>query len=275
MRIDNEELLKRIEALEQKAGIQQGVADPQTGYKRSTLVPPSPTSYLPSEKIEDNELLDKIQEMIDEAFDKLTIEPSDVYPLIQQFLNNPNNLNIINNVSTTGLESKVFAVQHAATAGGDGLYDCYEQKFDKDDWRSTDGTAKVENLNTTEVEVLNLAEFDPEAVYVAHLAANDLILAWKKKDDEKFNRWIGIPFRQANADRPRIAYVASVSGTTATCQLDTENTGTEIAVTCFICGGSDLAAAVPRLADGSKIMVTKIGGTWYCLTTFNASQECD
>jgi len=32
---------------------------------------------------------------------------------------------------------------------------------------------------------------------------------------------------------------------------------------------------VPRLADGDWIMVSKVGATWRCLTTFMVSEDCD
>lgn len=171
---------------------------------------------------------------------------------------------------------KIFEVQSEAT--GDGVYNCYEQTLDATEWDDTAGDPKFDDKNTTSVEVLNLAEFDPEATHVAQLAAGDLIVAWQKVDDEKNVRWVGVPFRQANADRPRIAYCKedAPADNTIDCYLDTDATGTEITVTCFIAqGGSALNNAAPRLKDGDGIMVSKIGGTWYCLTTFDVDEECD
>ena len=126
--------------------------------------------------------------------------------------------------------TKIFEVQHAATAGGDGLYDCYEQSLDAANWASTDGTPKIANANITEVEVLNLAEHDPEATYVAHLAANDLIIAvYRNYDDEANARWAGVPIRQANADRPRIAYCSEAAGAQQTIAATLDHTtGTAI-----------------------------------------------
>jgi len=174
-----------------------------------------------------------------------------------------------------GISLKLFEVQSVAT--GDGVYDCYEQSLDATEWDDTAGDSKVDDLNSTSIEVLNLAEYDPEATYVAHLAAGDLIVAWKKSDDENNTRWIGLPLRQANADRPRVAYCKNDAGAGATivCYLDTDATGTEITVTCFIAqGGAALNAALPRLADGDGIMVSKVGATWRCLTTFMVSEDC-
>lgn len=170
-----------------------------------------------------------------------------------------------------GVNIKLFEVQSAAT--GDGVYTCYEQTLDATEWDDTAGDSKIDDRDAVEVEVLNLAEFDPEATYVAHLAANDLIVAWRKTDDESNLRWIGLPLRQANADRPRVAYCKDAAGasTTITCYLDTDGTGTEITVYCSIAGGGNLNTAIPRLADGTLILVSKIGATWRCMTTFMIS----
>ncbi len=174
-----------------------------------------------------------------------------------------------------GVNIKLFAVQSAAT--GDGIYDCYEQSLDATEWDDTAGDSKVDDLNSTSIEVLNLAEFDPEATYVAHLAAGDLIVAWKKADDESNTRWIGLPLRQANADRPRIAYCKDDADATTSidCYLDTDGTGTQITVSCSIMGGTKLNEALPRLEDGKWIMVTKIGATWYCMAPFQTTEDCD
>ncbi len=177
--------------------------------------------------------------------------------------------------SAGAISIKLFEVQSAAT--GDGVYNCYEQTLDATEWDDTAGDNKLDDKNTDSVEVFNLAEFDPEATYVAHLAANDLIVAWQKVDDEGTARWIGLPLRQANADRPRVAYCKDDAGAAVTidCYLDTDATGTEITVTCFIAqGGAALNAALPRLADGDGIIVSKIGATWRCLTIFMASEDC-
>ncbi len=174
-----------------------------------------------------------------------------------------------------GMVIKLFEVQSAAS--GDGIYNCYEQTLDATEWDDTAGDSKVDDKNTNSIEVLNLAEYDPEATYVAHLAADDLIVAFMKTDDEANARWIGLPLRQANADRPRVAYCKTDAGAGATivCYLDTDGTGTEITVTCFIAGGSALNAALPRLTDGLGIIVTKVGATWRCTTTFQTSEDCD
>lgn len=171
---------------------------------------------------------------------------------------------------------KLYEVQSAGT--GDGIYNCREQVFDATDWASTDGTEKHAELNTTSVEVLNLAECDNQATYVAHLAANDLLWAWQTSDDEGNIIFVGTPFRIDNADRPRIAYVKTDAGagSTIVCFLDTDATGTEITCTCSIVNGTALNSAISRLEDGDMVFVNKIGGTWYITgMPFQTSEDCD
>jgi len=172
--------------------------------------------------------------------------------------------------------ARIFEVQSVAT--GDGVYNCYEQTFDATDWADTGGENKFLNLNETSVEVFNLAEYDPEEEYVAHLAAGDLIVAFRVWDDEGNARWVGVPFRQANADRARKAYckVDAGAGKTIACYLDKDAGSTEITVNCSIAqGGANLNEAVPRLKDGDLIFVEKTGANWYCATVFMPSEDCD
>jgi len=169
----------------------------------------------------------------------------------------------------------IFAVQNA-TANKDGIYDCYEQKLLEAEWADTAGDAKFSDKDAVVVEVLNLAEYDPEAFYVAHLTAGDLLAAWKINDDEGNSRWVGTPFRQANADRPRLAFCKDAAGaaTAIDCYLDGDGVGTVISVACSIAGGGNLDSAVPRLTDGTPILVTKVGATWWCISIFQASEDC-
>jgi len=175
-----------------------------------------------------------------------------------------------------GSQVKIFEVQSEAT--GDGVYNCYEQTLDATEWDDTAGDPKFDNANTTSVEVLNLAEYNPESTYVAHLAAGDLIAAWQKMDDENNKRWEGVPFRQANADRSRRAYINANagSGLTIACKLDSP-AGTAITVYCDITqGGLDLDEAEPRLSTGGYMMVEKIGGVWRCTSCiFQPTVNCD
>jgi len=170
--------------------------------------------------------------------------------------------------------ARIFEVQSAATEK-DGIYNCYEQKLDATDWGDTGGENKFLDLNTTSVEVFNLAEYDPEEEYIAHLAAGDLIVAFRVWDDENNARWVGVPFRQANADRARLAYCKDAAGAddTIDCYLDKNTTGTVISVKCNISGGTALDKAIRRLKIGDPLLVEKVGATWYAIEGFQTLDE--
>ena len=180
-----------------------------------------------------------------------------------------------------------------AGATGDGLYVCRKYDLDATDWAAVDGTNKiVANADTDDYTVLNLAEYDPESVWISHLAAGDLLIATEKTDDEDNARWIGLPFRVSNADRPRIAYVKTTpTGTTVTCYLDQDATGTEITVYTMVAqqaecpnNTTNLDDVIPRLIDGDPIAISKMRfyssessalvDYWMCLTTFQPSEDC-
>lgn len=174
---------------------------------------------------------------------------------------------------------KIFAVDSSATATGDGIYDCFEQKLLDAEWDDTAGDIKFSDKDAVKIEVLNLAEGDPEATYLPHLVENDLIMAYQMTDDEGAKRWVGVPFQIGNADRIRRAYCSGPAGAGKTIDANLDSTsGTLLTgpatVNCNISGGANLNAAVPRLEDEDEILITKIGGKWYCLTVFQASQEC-
>jgi len=63
-------------------------------------------------------------------------------------------------------------------------------------------------------------------------------------------------------------------GSTISCHLDTDTTGTLITVTCEICGGAALNAAFPRLEIGDRIFVIQDGSTWRALQIFQATETC-
>ncbi len=176
-----------------------------------------------------------------------------------QLVGDPNNLKI-----------KVFRVVSEAT--GDSVYNCFEQRLRDNTWENTFGDKKFQDKSpAVEAEVLNIAEFDPESIYTAHLKVLDYLVSWQKLDDDGNLRWVGLPFRAgAHGDLNRIVYCRNSAGggTTIQCYLDSNFSATTITVNCFISGGSALNAAIPRLVAGDQIIVTKIGATWYCTTVF-------
>lgn len=178
----------------------------------------------------------------------------------------------------TGVNIKIFEVQSIAT--GYSIYNCYKQTLDATEWNDTTGDPKFDDKNTTQVEVLNLAEFDPEAEYEAQLVEGDLIAAWQMADDEGNQRWVGVPFQKSTTSSETgvihntYCKTDAGEGSTIVCYLDTDGTGDEITVHCSISGGSDLNAAIRRLEDGDRIAVYKIGSTWYAAEGFQASTDC-
>ncbi len=74
----------------------------------------------------------------------------------------------------------------------------------------------------------------------------------------------------------RKAYVKTTPAAVETvdCYLDTDATGIEVTVNCSVIGGTALNSAVPRLADGEIIFVVRLANDWWCLTTFQASEDC-
>jgi hypothetical protein len=77
-------------------------------------------------------------------------------------------------------------------------------------------------------------------------------------------------------EQARLAYCKTDAGagTTLVCYLDTDATGDEETVNFNISNGSALNAATPRLNDGDRIVVVKIGSSWYCTGLFNNVGAC-
>lgn len=170
---------------------------------------------------------------------------------------------------------KIFEVQNA-TVGADGVYDCFEQVLLAAEWSDTAGDPKFDDKDDVVVEVLNLAEFDPEPTYVAHLLAGALISAWQMEDDEDNTRWVGVPYAKTNAERFRKAYCKDNAGaaTAIDCYLDTNGSGTVISVNCIVNPSANLNAATPRLSVGDMILVEKIGAEWWCSNIFMGDITC-
>lgn len=178
--------------------------------------------------------------------------------------------------TTKGITLKLFRV--LTEADGDGIYNCWAQTLDATDWTDASGARKLDDKDDIYVEVFNLAEFGPEATYVAHLVVGDRIVAWKMTDDESISRWVGIPIKRYNSDRPRMAYCKDDAGASnkIDCYLDTDATGTVIEVNCNISGAlNTLVTSSRRLEDGDGLLVTKIQGTWWAIEGFMTVKVCD
>jgi len=166
---------------------------------------------------------------------------------------------------------------------GDGVYTCRLQIIDATNWGDTAGAVRFINdpADETTYYVLNLKEFHVNGTYARQLATGDILFAWTDTDDGDNERWIGYPVGPYSGQVYR-AQVQEDAPADANISVKlTDQDGTEIGsafdVACEICGGSALNAAVPRLdtSDNDIIFVTNIGGTWYCTTTFQTTEDCD
>lgn len=80
-----------------------------------------------------------------------------------------------------------------------------------------------------------------------------------------------INYAAVRAVRKATCLANAGAGSTISCSLDTGGT---ITVNCSVVGGSALNSSVPRLEINDVILVSKISGNWWCLTTFQASEDC-
>ncbi len=198
-------------------------------------------------------------------------------------VSSPFGIQILGN-SITSQTIKIFEVQSAATGngttGGDGVYNCFAQKFHSSYWVDISGLDKFVDLNATSIEVWNINENDVEATYSNALAKFDIMAAWQWTDDGGKVRWVGIPCGPS----PRLAITAepAPADTKIICNLYNRNggeitgadLGAGIEVHCSVSGGADLDDAVPRLADNQLLFVFNSNGVWYCTTIFQVSEDC-
>ncbi len=167
-------------------------------------------------------------------------------------------------------QSKTFAVQHVATAGGDGVYDCYEMLLDATEWNDTAGDDRVDSKDAVEVEVLNLYELHCNATYVAALVAGDLLKAWRWTDDEGTSRWVGIPIMGGFVRQAKTKAAVGAT-TTISCKLvnqDDAEVGAAFTVNFRTTDSADMDAVWPILASGTYIFIENIAGKWWCVQTF-------
>ncbi len=170
---------------------------------------------------------------------------------------------------------KIFTVLNT-TPTGDGVYNCYEQKLLSAEWDDVAGDDRLDNQNTTEIEVLNLFESHCNATYTAQLQADDMIKASKFTDDAGNSRWVGVPLmggflRQAKTQE---AAPADTKISVKLVDQDDNEIGSAFDVNCRTTLSANLNAAVPRLASGDYISVFNIAGKWWCNQIFPASEDC-
>ncbi len=187
-------------------------------------------------------------------------------------------VHLINTVASGRVNITIFEVQSAAT--GDGIYNCYAQSLDKDEWEGVDGDDKFADLNTASVEVFNLQENDPQGTFVPALSLYDRIAAWKWTDDEGNVRWVGVAlFGEVKMVRTTEAAPAD---TKITCNVVLNNNveagngelGYNIEVNAKISGSGNLNTAVPRLANDDYGFAKNFQGVWWFVTIFQISEDC-
>lgn len=230
---------------------------------------------------------------------KKRVKPSDLNALIDRvnvlskitgsggtvITTGPTGINI--KAGSTGLltSGKIYEIQSTGT--GDGIYNCYEQVIDKSDWDETGGTDKLDDKNTTSIEVWNMLENIPESTYKEQLGLYDRLFAFTMTDDEGTSRKIGLPISGSYVRMAQLTESAganSILTTSLTCNL-IGNNGSEItsglgsAIEIWAKKadlGTDVNwnAVLPRLVDNDIIFVTNIQGKWWWLTTPQASEDC-
>ena len=171
-------------------------------------------------------------------------------------------------------QARLYEVQSAAT--GDAVYNCHEHEIDATDWNSTTEVDKLEEKNTTDVEVWNAISNYIYAPWADSLIANDRMIGWQSTDDEGNKRVAGIPLIPTIV---RMAYTQenAPSDQYISCKLADYRgiaAGSAFDVTCIIFNGTALNAAVPRLTSGQVIFIINMWGVWYCVTPFQASEDC-
>jgi len=177
--------------------------------------------------------------------------------------------------SSSGTELAVYEVQSAGT--GDGIYNCYKQKLLNAEWADTAGDDRLADLNTTSVEVLNLLEHHSNATYAGALIATDRMAVWSITDDSSNSRLVGVPLNhgQVRQAKTQEAAPADTKILVKLVDQDDAEVGAEFDVNCRITRSANLNSAVPRLASGDYIFVANIAGKWWCVQTFEVTEDCD
>lgn len=82
------------------------------------------------------------------------------------------------------------------------------------------------------------------------------------------------PARGGTGDRTAYCKTAAGSGSTIVCYLDTDTTGAEVTVYCYLINETNLSGCKPTLTDGQPIPVSYYAGQWRCSWPFTGAQAC-
>lgn len=185
---------------------------------------------------------------------------------------------------TAGAELRIFEAQEAAT--GDGVYKCFQQSLNTDNWDDVAGADKFTDTNETEIEVLNLLENDPIHSATAALDYQRALGLYDRIAARQLSaKWVGIPLssaiRQVKATEDAPDALPSASGVTCNLLLNNgveaavDELGYHIEVFARISGGVKYNECLPRIVSGDWMTAYNEQGKWWFTDTFEASLECD
>ncbi len=184
-----------------------------------------------------------------------------------------------------GLGVQIFEVQSAAT--GDGVYNCYRQSLDADDWVDTTGANKFDDVtieiegevSSVIVEVLHLKEYySANANHVPGLGKFDKIVAWQWVDDAGTLRWVGLSI--TGSLRSAVATESAQGDNEIVCNLwlnDKSDAGVgELGynITVYAPTGIALNTHSPKILSGTYYAVYWEDGDWYFVTGFQNWATC-
>jgi hypothetical protein len=164
--------------------------------------------------------------------------------------------------------TKVYRISLVDAEEEDGVYSCILQKWDSEQVDYVPTVEEPAESDYVKCKIVTEAE--------GHGYEEDwLLVSIGEPDDNNITPAIAAP--------EKIIYKAycktdAGAGSSIVCYLNEdkteENNPAEITVNCEICNGSNLNSAVPRLADGDMLFVTRIGDSWHAMSPFQASEDC-
>jgi len=205
-----------------------------------------------------NQLKDSVNSLTDraKAFDNLTVRG----PVGTSLRKSRNAISItIPKVNDFGTS---FIAQVDSDATGKGFYNCYLQKYDATDW-DTNTADQFDNIGEDTIIVANISEVGTTTTNA--LVAGDFIECIKFSDDEGNTRYIGKSGE--NNIKGAVTQEAAQSNLLISVKLINKS-GAEVgsAFDCLLLspdGATAANSALPRIATGKAILVTKISnGDW-------------
>lgn len=239
---------------------------------------------------EDDDLLRKIEEMIDQKIEVAEGNIiSDIMPLLTSKPVQDIIVNNIQNIDPGGGGSGSTTIFIVASSAGSGRYNCYEERLNGAKWNDNTGDPKFYPLNASNpptFTVLNLREKRPvdggevgQWEYSPALLQYDSIAAWKIYDSLDVPRWVGVPL----SNSVRFAKIVSLAGTVLSVRLlqnDGNLAATESNVFCIFNIITTIpltifAGLVPSLKVGDYVQVINRDGNWFYVGWLQDSGNCE